>query len=530
MIDDATLLHRYAEARAEDVFGELVRRHLGGVYSTALRRVGGDTHLAEDVAQVVFVELARNAASLVEHPLLTGWLHATTRNAAANVVRTERRRKLREQQTLTITMTLSDGEPEVDWDQVAPVLDDVIDQLNEPDRAAVLLRFVDQRAFAEIGRTLRVSEDAARMRVDRALDKLRALLARRGIRSTSAALGMALASHAVVAAPMGLAASVTGAAVTATPLVGASTAVGILGFMTTTKFLLGSAAVLALAVLLGTTTYERSVARGELAAVERDYAARLAASAKTEASQRAVEQESAAMKVRADEARAAQTAAARRAAVEEERARRIAMWDPVVEGSALMTRHPELKRALIEQRTAQYRSRYAPLFKTLDLSEAQIGELMGLLLNRSSNSFPFGPESREFKLMLGEGSPPSEIQSRIRALLGEDGYQKYQAFGDAAPARDTASALARILCFSETPLTAEQSNEMAGIIDRHRVKDASTSRQSYDWTAIATDAQAILAAGQMSALDTLRTQREAEQAARRAESESGWVGGKGGKS
>src|SRR4051812_2697850 len=89
MPDDAELLCRYARDRAEDAFAELVRRHLDGVYSAALRRVGGDTHLAEDVAQQVFTAAARRAAWLARHPALTGWLYATTRNVAANVVRSE---------------------------------------------------------------------------------------------------------------------------------------------------------------------------------------------------------------------------------------------------------------------------------------------------------------------------------------------------------------------------------------------------------------------------------------------------------
>ncbi|MEO5957530.1 MAG: sigma factor [Opitutaceae bacterium] len=96
MIHDATLLRRYAEIRDEAAFAELVRRHLDGVYSIARRRVGGDAHLAEDVAQQVFLELARKAKRLAAHPVLAGWLFTTTRNAAANVVRGERRREARD--------------------------------------------------------------------------------------------------------------------------------------------------------------------------------------------------------------------------------------------------------------------------------------------------------------------------------------------------------------------------------------------------------------------------------------------------
>ena len=74
MIDDATLLRRYAENRSESDFAELVRRHLNLVYSAALRQVNGDTHLAQDATQLVFTELARKAAQLAGHRVLAGWL------------------------------------------------------------------------------------------------------------------------------------------------------------------------------------------------------------------------------------------------------------------------------------------------------------------------------------------------------------------------------------------------------------------------------------------------------------------------
>src|SRR5688500_3175073 len=164
MPDDATLLQRYAETGAEDAFAELVRRHIDGVFSAAVRRVGGDVQLAEDVAQQVFVVLARNAVALTGHPALTVWLYVTTRNAAGNIVRRERRRRAREQEAQTMQQIFSEGESPADWSRVAPVLDAAIDELGEADRTAVLLRFVDRRAFAQIGAVLKISEDAARMR------------------------------------------------------------------------------------------------------------------------------------------------------------------------------------------------------------------------------------------------------------------------------------------------------------------------------------------------------------------------------
>jgi RNA polymerase sigma factor (sigma-70 family) len=218
MMDDTELLRRYVADRSQAAFTELVTRHLDLVYSAAFRRTDGDAALAEDIAQQVFTTLARNAAALRGHTLLPGWLYVATRHAAASALRAERRRKTREQEAQAMNHLTSS--PEMDWRQLRPELDAVIDQLDDRDRDAVLLRFFEGRPFAEIGASLRISEDGARMRVDRALEKLRALLAKRGVTSTAAALALALANQAVVAAPAGLAAAVTSTALTGTAAAG----------------------------------------------------------------------------------------------------------------------------------------------------------------------------------------------------------------------------------------------------------------------------------------------------------------------
>src|SRR5947209_2439883 len=96
MTDDRQLLQQYARQRSESAFGELVARHIDLVYSAALRVVGGDTQLAQDVTQVVFINLASKASDLPQDVLLAGWLHRHTCYTAAKAVRTERRRKVRE--------------------------------------------------------------------------------------------------------------------------------------------------------------------------------------------------------------------------------------------------------------------------------------------------------------------------------------------------------------------------------------------------------------------------------------------------
>src|SRR5829696_6870356 len=129
---DNELLERYVRDQAEDAFEELVRRHVNLVYSAALRQADGDPHEAEDVAQLVFVDLARKAPGLLRHSSLVGWLYTTTRFAAGNLRRSERRRSLREQEAHAVnTMLQSSPEPEPDWTRVRPLLDDAMHALPE---------------------------------------------------------------------------------------------------------------------------------------------------------------------------------------------------------------------------------------------------------------------------------------------------------------------------------------------------------------------------------------------------------------
>ena len=217
MNTDAELLRRYVEDRSEAAFTELVQRHLGLVYSCALRCVGQDTHLAEDVTQTVFCDLARKASSLLSRPALSGWLYVGTHHAAAAVVRRERRRKVREEQATLMENILHPAPPgpEPDWSRLSPLLDELILELNEADRDAVFLRFFEKRPFAEIAATLHLSEDAARKRADRAVEKLRTRLAERGVTSGTGAVAFALAGQAAAAVPATLATSVTGSALAA---------------------------------------------------------------------------------------------------------------------------------------------------------------------------------------------------------------------------------------------------------------------------------------------------------------------------
>jgi RNA polymerase sigma factor (sigma-70 family) len=210
MTPDSELLRRFAKTNSQDAFAELMKRHVNLVYSAALRQVGGDEHFAKDVSQMVFADLARKANSLSRRETLTGWLYTSAHFAAAKVARTENRRHDREEKFMR--ETIHETAPEADWEKLRPALDEVMHELKETDREAILLRYFENRQFAEVGAKLGLNENAARMRVERALEKLRAVFAKRGLATTSA-LAAAISANAVQIAPVGLVTTLTTASI-----------------------------------------------------------------------------------------------------------------------------------------------------------------------------------------------------------------------------------------------------------------------------------------------------------------------------
>lgn len=206
---DSELLSEYATTGVEAAFAALVERHIGLVYSAALRIVV-DPHLAQDVTQTTFAVLAREARHLIAHPALPAWLHRTASNHAAKLVRGEMRRRAREQEAHA--MEPQTTETEAQWKQIAPLLDGAINQLPERDRVVIFLRFFGTKSAREIAAALRVSEEAAQKRVTRAVDRLRQIFARDGVTLSAVALATIFASNASAAVPPGLSLSVTAGA------------------------------------------------------------------------------------------------------------------------------------------------------------------------------------------------------------------------------------------------------------------------------------------------------------------------------
>ncbi len=247
MTDSQHLLADYVTNDSEAAFRELVKRYVDLVYSTAIRLVGGDPHLSEDVTQTVFVDLARKARTLPRDVALGGWLHRDTCFVAAKTMRGERRRQFRERRA--VEMNAQQDHSEANLCGIALILDDAINQLGEADRTAIVLRFYERLDFQSVGQALGSNETAAQKRVSRALEKLHKLLNNRGITFSAAALGAALASEAVSAAPAGLAIGISSAALASVAVGG--TTVTSLNLITATNLKLG---VISALVITGAAT------------------------------------------------------------------------------------------------------------------------------------------------------------------------------------------------------------------------------------------------------------------------------------
>src|ERR1035437_104916 len=228
MNDDLTLLQAYARQNSEAAFAALVTRHVNLVYSVALRSVR-DPHLAQEITQAVFIILARKANALGPQTILPGWLCRTARYASANALTIQRRRQHREQEA-HMQSILNEPEPDA-WPQIAPLLDQAMEQLGKKEHDALVLRFFEGKNFKEVGAALGASEDTARMRVNRALEKLRKFFTKRGVVSATAIIAGTISANSVQAAPVALAKSVTAVAIVKGAAAGISTLALVKGTM-----------------------------------------------------------------------------------------------------------------------------------------------------------------------------------------------------------------------------------------------------------------------------------------------------------
>jgi len=256
-LSDAQLLRQYAENGTESAFTEIVERHTNLVYSAALRQVRSPD-IAADVAQRVFIGLARGARELSRRlpreASLAGWLCRSARNVALTHWRDEFRRSSREVIAME-NLNTTTPENALDWEQLRSVLDDAMSNLEESDYDAIVMRYYRNQDFRSVGLALGISDDTAQKRVSRALEKLRGLLGQRDISTTATALSIVLSAKAVQAAPAGLAASISTAAMLVQSATTTSTTLAVTKSIVMTTLQKTCVAV-ALAVAIGTGIYE----------------------------------------------------------------------------------------------------------------------------------------------------------------------------------------------------------------------------------------------------------------------------------
>lgn len=224
MTQDWPELQQFVRENSQLAFGRIVARYVNLVYSAARRQVRSEA-LAEDVTQAVFLILSRKAAELRENVILSAWLLRTTRYAANNAVRSERRRQKHEQEASRMRpIVTNENDQQPQWEEIAPMLDDAMDTMRQNDREALVLRFFNRHTVREVGEQLGISEDAAKQRISRAVDRLGDLLKRRGVAIGSAALAVHVEAGGVMTAPAHVAASVASASAAASSIAGGAIA------------------------------------------------------------------------------------------------------------------------------------------------------------------------------------------------------------------------------------------------------------------------------------------------------------------
>jgi RNA polymerase sigma factor (sigma-70 family) len=511
MSNDVERLRRYAEEGTEEAFTELVRRHVDFVYAAALRQTR-NPHRAEDVTQIVFTDLARKAAQLARRDELVGWLYTSTRYAAIKVVRREARRAQREQEAQVNEELMRDNEPQIDWDKLRPVLDEALCELSERDRAAILLRFFKGCTFAEVGTAARLTEEAARKRVERALDKLHGLLSRHGVTSTTAALATVLANEVTVAAPAGLAATVTGAALTGATVAGAGTvaALNLWTIMSTTKITLSIVGV-AVFLAVGTAVYEANQARQAQAAYVAANQERDALRAQME--RRDKQAREAEDKFLAAEARS--TALQKSLAeAEAKRTNQRKISNVVVDQNrAALLANDEYQHLQLQQWKIRFRFRYAPLYRQLGLSPQQIAEFEDVITegqqsfydtNNAAVAVQVDPSDPAVRAALK--SAKSSMEENLRRLLGDTGFDQYTAFNKLDPGRTYFEPVITNFYYTDTPLTAEQGDKLLEILAANapppQRQGTITVMPEPNWDAVIAQAQGILSAPQLANLRT----------------------------
>ncbi|MBI5802795.1 MAG: sigma-70 family RNA polymerase sigma factor [Verrucomicrobia bacterium] len=421
--NDMDLLRRFAGDGEQEAFAELVRRNLNLVHSAALRQVRSP-QLAEDVAQSVFTDLARDAARLKPGTVLAAWLYQVTRRTAIDVVRREARRQLREQVAVEMNAMNSTSS---DWAQVEPLLDDAMAALDDTDRTAVLLRYFENKSLRDVGVALGTSDDTAQKRVSRAVDRLRDFFAQRGVTVGASVLTAAVAANAVQAAPAGLVLTISAASTLAGATVAATTVKAIA--MTILKKI---AVTTALAAAVGVALYEARQLTALSKENQRLHQQLLPLTAQVQQLQRerdrATNRLSAVTTELADVSKQPTEVFKLRGQMGVLRQEK----DAVGSKSALskITADPETRKMMREQQKAGMTYIYAELAKRLQLKPEQTGQLNDLLADHVMESIDVITQALHDNRSSTEidrlfSAQEAAMHAQVAALLGPDGLTQY---------------------------------------------------------------------------------------------------------
>jgi RNA polymerase sigma factor (sigma-70 family) len=521
MQDDADLLIRFSKDESNDAFAELVRRHLNFVYATALRQVAGDTHMAEDVAQSVFSDLARKAKAIADCPILARWLYTSTHYAAAKAVRSEQRRRTRERVAQAMHDDSSDPAYDVEWARIRPSLDEALLKLSQQDRDAIFLRFFEARSFAAIGAKLGLNENAVRMRVDRALDKLRVYLSRRGIASSATALALILSNEAAIAAPAGLAMNITDAALASTAGGSGATAT-LLKFMSTTKLTLSVAGLAAVAAILGISAV--GIGINQLKAAHHVEAEVQETEGELKGSQEqlfafgkdvvAADKEVATLRQPTANSRPSPRTSQSRLGSQPTNRDPSPSVSQREDLSKFLTAVPQARGILEGIFQTEAAARYGPFFKSTNMSPVQIEQFENAVVNTRLGDLALTPSGFSDTSAL---LPPDD---QLQALLGNQNYQQFKDFLQVQPAYSLANFAGAAAGLASEPLSADQEDQLVQVL----IKNASVSQaggpidlSTLNWDVLLPQAQGLVSPSQWNALQGVLLQMQYRQALQAAQ-------------
>jgi RNA polymerase sigma factor (sigma-70 family) len=454
-LDDMQLLRQYATSRSEAAFATLVSRNINLVYSAALRQVR-NPHQAEEIAQAVFVILAKKSRALRPAVVLSGWLYNTARLVSANFLRGEFRRQRREQQAY-MQSSLNDPQPP-SWQRIAPLLDEAMARLNEKDRNAVVLRYFEGRDIGAIAAALGSSEGAAKMRLSRALEKLRQFFLKRGIPISGAGLATVISEFSVQAAPASLAASVTSAVCGGSALAASTLTLvkGTLTMIAWTKISIGIATVAVAAIAC--QWYELSDTRQKTAQLQQQLARQTELFNDQQDALKQLQNRNTSLAQQVQSLSRPPATASDRADIPPATP---ATPPSAPKGGLLasMLKDPAMKQAMIDQQAMLLKKQYAALVKQLNLTPEKTDKFYSILIDVQSNNMAnslamFSASGDKAAADKAISDSVAAADTQVQALLGDNAFAQFKDYRESLVDRMQLDQMTSD--FSASPLSGDQ--------------------------------------------------------------------------